>query len=440
MPPFNAIPRQFGLARGAALMHALAVLIPLLALSQPAIARIYYVSPAGSNSSSGTSSASAWRSINYAMRAGSPVRAGDEVRILSGTYRENVDINKSGEPALPITIKGMGNVVIKDPSPWSGRHQGVVDVVRVRHIVIDNIAIERSYFFGFMIRGSHDITIQNSRTFKTGASGIIATNDKRTGTKSSQIQLLNNIIERPCYLFNKPGQGGQEGISLLSVDGFEVAFNKVIDSGKEGIDAKVSSRNGRIHHNTVSGANRVGIYVDGLGGSARNIRVDNNLSYRNGHGFAVSNEGGNGHTQDITIENNIAYLNRGRGIQITHWGPGPRHFIDNVRIVNNTVAKNGSIGISVTNPDASNILIRNNIAYANKARKQISITAGTAIVVDHNLERDPKFRDLSLNDFYPQWNSPAIDAGSNRSAPGSDFNSRPRPQGSSHDIGAYEVR
>lgn len=411
-----------------------------LVLSQSVLARVYYVSPNGNNKAAGTTSNTAWRNINHALSEQSSVRGGDQVIILPGTYVENVDIKKWGAPSLPIVIKGQGHVVIKDPSPRSGSGEGVVDVLNARHLVIENVTVQNAYFYGVLIRGSHDVVLRNVRTSWTGASGIIATLDRRTGTRSSKIKILKSAVEKACHLFNKTGQGGQEAISIVSVDDFEVAYTQVIGGGKEGIDAKVWSRNGTIHHNTVFGQKRAGIYVDGLGGFARDITVYNNLVYRNGHGIVVSNEGGGGRTENIKVFNNVVYQNTGRGIHVARWGRGPHHPINNVQIVNNTVAKNGALGIGVENQEASNILVRNNIAFGNSQRKQIEFKAGTKIVADHNITTDPRFRNPAYNDFFLRSDSPAINAGARSAAPSLDFNARARSLGGNPDIGAYEVR
>lgn len=411
-----------------------------LVLSQTALARIYYVSPHGSNNGSGTSMTSAWRSISHALGDRSPVRGGDHVVILAGTYVENVDIKKTGAPALPVTLQGQGNVVIKDPSPHSGAGEGVLNVLNARHLVIENIAIQNAYFYGVLIRGSHDVVLRNVRTEKSGASGIIATVDRRTRTRSSNIKILNSSVDKACSTFSRTGQGGQEAISIVSVDGFEVAYNQVTGGKKEGIDAKVWSRNGSIHHNTVVGQKRAGIYIDGLGGHARDISVYSNLVYKNGHGIVVSNEGGGGHTENIKVFNNVVYQNASRGIHVARWGRGSRHPINNVYIVNNTVSKNGGLGIGVDNAEAINIVVRNNISFGNRQRKQIDFAAGRNIIADHNVTSDPHFRNPHYNDFSLRSDSRAIDAGAASAAPTLDFGARRRPLGANPDIGAFEVR
>lgn len=413
-----------------------ALLLALIA--SPAWARVYYVSTNGDNRSSGTSLNDAWRSINYAMSSSSPVGPGDVVQVAAGSYREDIDIKISGTSSAPITLRGADGVVILDPTPSSGKSEAVMDIIGARNIVVEKITVKDAYFFGIAVRGSENVVLRQVRTINTGGSGILATKDHRTGAISRNVKILNSEVAQSCNTFSQRGQGGQEAISVVSVDGFEVAYTKVYGGKKEGITAKVSSRNGSIHHNTVYGQRKVGFYVDGIGGSLSNVQVHNNLSYNNEHGIVVVNEG-KGHTENVAIYNNVIHSNRGRGIGVAAWGVGPDHDINDVRIINNTVAKNGTIGILIDNPEASNIVVRNNVSYMNRFAAQIKVVSGR-VVVERNVVTNPGFRNAAANDFSLVTSSPAVDAGMTHSAPRNDFLNRARPQGAGPDVGAFEVR
>lgn len=411
----------------------------LLALvASPVWARVYYVNPNGDNRSSGTSQSDAWRTINYAMSSASPVGPGDVVQVAAGTYREDIDISISGTSSAPITLKGADGVVILDPTPTSGQSEAVVDIIGAKNIVVENITVKNAYFFGIAVRGSENVVLRRVRTLESGGSGILATKNHRTGAISRNVKILNSEVADSCNTFYSQGQGGQEAISIVSVDGFEVANTKVHGGMKEGITAKVSARNGKIHHNTVYGQRRVGLYVGALGGTTSNVEVYNNLSFNNEHGIVVVNEG-KGHTENVSVHNNVAHSNRGRGIGVAAWGVGPDHDINDVRIINNTVAKNGTIGILIDNPEATNIVVRNNVSYMNRFAAQIKVVAGR-VVVERNIVTNPGFRNASANDFSIVSGSVAVDAGIASSAPRTDFLNRARPQGYGPDAGAYEVR
>ena len=145
--------------------------------------------------------------------------------------------------------------------------------------------------------------------------------------------------------------------------------------------------------------------------------------------------------EKINIFNNIVYLNDYCGIQLGSWStPGfsGSHPVRHIKIINNTFYKNGEFAVIVDNPDAVDIVIRNNICSENGepiAIEQIK-RGGT---VNHNLViGDPLFINTDLYDFHLQRFSPAIDRGSSVDAPEEDFDGKIRADGSGFDIGAFE--
>jgi hypothetical protein len=173
------------------------------------------------------------------------------------------------------------------------------------------------------------------------------------------------------------------------------------------------------------------------GGTLENVRIYNNIAYNNRYvGMSVSANGLSGPMQDITIVNNTFYSNG------TDWGGG----------------------ILVENPNAQNVVIRNNVASQNLSF-QIADEAGLStadLTVDHNLidgyrdyvgelrgsdfvEEDPLFVNAAGRNFHLRENSPAIDAGSAVDAPDDDLDGRARPLDGDDDglaffdIGAYEM-
>jgi hypothetical protein len=142
----------------------------------------------------------------------------------------------------------------------------------------------------------------------------------------------------------------------------------------------------------------------------------------------------------IKVYNNIVYGHARDGIDLF------LHFADsganmrNITIMNNTTYGNGyepghgGGGISVTYPTATNVIVRNNIAYGNMDF-QLRSDAG---VVDHNLTTDPHFVNEAARDFHLKSTSPALDTGASVSVPTTDFDGKTRPIGAAFDIGAYE--
>jgi hypothetical protein len=146
------------------------------------------------------------------------------------------------------------------------------------------------------------------------------------------------------------------------------------------------------------------------------------------------------YVRDIYIYNNLVYSN-GASPTASEYSPGINisQYVANARVWNNTVYNNRWYGILVQRGSSppTNTIIQNNISYGNGTGNYHD--AGSGTIADHNLFTDPMFVNASALDFNLLMNSPAVDAGIPLSAIKMDFRKIPRPQGVTHDIGAYEV-
>ncbi len=244
--------------------------------------------------------------------------------------------------------------------------------------------------------------------------------------------------------------------------------------GGEGICPKDGSSNGKIFNNHVHDLNdRLGIYIDAWDKHTFNIEVFRNRVHDivGADGFTLASEQG-GLLENIRVYNNIAYRNGCSGISVSVGNEDPNvtsHPLRDIYVINNTLYSNGSDacfgatwggGISVDNPDIENVVIRNNICSQNMLF-QIEIEGNVpaaSLTIDHNLidgfrdelagetrgddhvEGNPLFVDAPGSDFRLQQSSPAIDKGSSTEAPDDDFDGNLRPQGEGIDIGAFESR
>ncbi len=426
----------------------------LLGAVSPATADTFYVAPGGLDTNPGTES-QPWRTI---QKAADTMVAGDTVYVMAGTYSERVVPQASGNAGSLITYAAYpGHVVTIDgtgvalPAGWGG----LFEISGRSHIEISGFRVRDAgpddNHTGILVEDSSHVTIENNSTYNTASSGIGVWD-------SDHVTISGNEIELAC------NDGEQECLTVAGTDVFEVRNNWVHDGGPgsrggEGIDVKDGSSNGKVYGNHVETLNRLGIYVDAWDKHTYNIEVYKNTVHDCGaDGLAVASEAG-GLLENVRIYNNVVYHNRWLGLAVAGWGePVPSHPMQDIIVVNNTFHDNGWTdwggGISIDNPDAAGVVLRNNLLSQNLSF-QIMVEAGVpAPAADHNLidgfrgepgeirgtdyvEGDPAF--AGPPDYHLTAGSPAVDNGSATAAPADDFDGVPRPQGAGYDIGAFEL-
>jgi hypothetical protein len=273
-------------------------------------------------------------------------------------------------------------------------------------------------------------------------------------------------VERACTDI------GQECLTVASTDVFEIKNNEVFDCQEEDIDVKDNASNGQVYNNHVHHVGAIGIYIDAWDRHTHDIAVFQNRIHHVSeyNGIALASEMG-GLLENIAIYNNVVYQNHYVGLDVSvndSGSPDGTHPMHNLTIVNNTFYDNGRDawggGILVDNPDAENVVIRNNICSQNDYF-QILVNPAVptqTLTVDHNLidgyqgtegeiygdayvEGDPLFANPTGANFHLREGSPVIDKGSPTDAPTEDFDGRSRPLDgdddgtADYDIGAYET-
>ena len=458
------------------------------------LAALYYVAAdSGSDDNPGTE-ASPWATV---QKAAATLTAGDTVYIKNGTYALNIHpstkyfepLNSGNATAGYITFAASpghtpvldgGNAVLPVGGLITIRNK---EYIRISGLTVQNVD-DNAEGIGIYVENSRHIIIEKNHVLHTDSSGIQVFSKSGIsfpGEPSADILIDGNEVE-------DTNRGGpNEMITVAGVDGFTVRNNRVHnrtvgDSGGEGIDIKQGSKNGSVYHNEVwdLNTNRPGIYIDAWDQLTENIDVHSNHVHDiDTNGLYIGSERG-GLLRNIRIFNNLIHDNYRSGITLadenSYSGTEP---LENITIVNNTLARNGVSlnwygGVYIENKNINGLSIRNNIVRQNGGWQISDLPAGTAeAVVSDNLlggdlgtededriadsadkEADPLFADADNNDFRLQSASPAIDGGADTALPDDrfdqdadgdtaepvpfDYAGNPRKSGIRTDQGAYE--
>jgi hypothetical protein len=460
----------------------LSILLALLLINiHPSFATDYYVSTTGNDMNNGTSLATAFRTINYAVNYASLV-GGDVINIKGGTYIERVIMTKSGTSANSrITIKNYNNeVVTLDGASLTWDYVDGVDglfEIRSRYVTLDGIrvinVVAHANSAGILVRGPSTsfVTVIRCTTVNTRTSGI-AIWGRTFGADYSgatDIRIEANDISGAV------NDGYHEHLTISQgVDRFEICWNKVHDQTLEpkdinlpiGIDAKINVRNGKIYGNEVYKLYKSnGIYVDGWDAEAYNIDIYNNIIHNvDNTGIPIGAEEG-GTARDIKVYNNLIYNTGANGLSVN----GSNNTINNnansvydISFYNNTVYGCSYYAAHVQNVNATpNIVFKNNIFSQNVWSNAITVYSTNAnnVTVENNITNGaqnawitgmqiklgtnnnnniPNFAFIGGNNFRLAPNSPAINAATNTLVPTFDLDFVARPNGGAYDIGAYE--
>jgi Right handed beta helix region/Protein of unknown function (DUF1565) len=351
-------------------------------------AKTYFVSTTGSDSNSGTET----RPFRTLKKGVSVLTPGAVLYVMSGTYREALihTIPSGTSWDRPVTVAAYpGHTVTLKPDP------GVVAVLRFvgpqAFIIVD----------GFIIDGQN------------------ATYDAIKITGSARSGMAHHIRIVRCEVKNAPRQG-----LLVTSDSNELIALKVHNNGASQWDHGfyISGSHNLIEASEVYRNAGAGIHVYRSKGGAHYNVARNNMVYANAaSGIILAS--GTGHQ----AYNNLVWENT-TGLRIDYGA------VD-VEVYNNTTYSNKvgiHIGASSTRAD-----VRNNINYRNGTAL---VDKGSQTSESHNMSDDPGFIDPSRLDFRLSPDSSAIDSGALLTSVDHDHSYTQRPQGVSHDIGAFEFK
>lgn len=381
----------------------------------------YYVSTTGSDSSSGTSPCSAWKTISHATKT--VTAAGSTVFIEQGTYNEAVVFLHSGNAGAPITFTNYmdGKVIIDGTglSPSSGGPKGAsgllqlsnVGFITVKGLEVCNVSSKSDFVAGISVEGKctqvsllnnsiHDVSSNKGGGHGIGCYG-----------SSSPVSITGLTISGNTLYNLQLGQS-ESVVVNGNVDGFSITGNDIHDTNNIGIDAigyegtapaeYDYARNGVISGNTlynVSVENNPtypkndysadGIYCDG----ASNVVIERNLCHNCDIGIEIASEHHGRTTSNVIIRNNLVYSCNGAGISLGGYDNSVGS-TSGCHIVNNTTFHNDTIGsgsgeLMIQYFPASGItsnVVENNIFCAGKQALFMSNPfSKPEVTLNHNL-------------------------------------------------------
>ena len=392
-----------------------------------------YVSTTGNNNNSGNSWAQAWQTLHYGA---THLNAGDTLWIADGNY-VGFDMRTTGTAANPIVFIAFGsNATINTHNP----------------VTMDGINVENADYIEI--------------------NGIRAINQPRNGIR---LVFANHCIVRNTYCDNNLKRGIFTGFT----DDLLLEYNECLNSIDEhGIYVSNSSdrsiiRFNSCHHNHGGGIQINADASQGGDGISTDPEIYGNILYENGlgGGAAINLDG----AQGAFIYNNLLYENHASGIALFQQDAAQPSI--NAVIVHNTIinasnarwcilAVNGSSGAQVFN----NIIINQhpwkgsialdpdavpgfNSDYNILVNSLSKVGDGTSVTLStwqsygydaHSFLAAPLaaiFIAPGSADYHLLDNSQAVNAGNGATAFGvnEDIEGTTRPQGSEHDMGAYEA-
>jgi hypothetical protein len=431
-----------------------AAIIPILGLSFSAQAATYYVSEAsGDDTNVGTSREAPLRTV---AKAHEKAVVGDTVRVLKGIYDTRVYIRRSGAPGNPIVYEAEPGVVcvgftvqasyvrivgfeitrtVNDWADGAGIH-----VVGKYNEILSNY-IHDVTRVGIQVHSSNadspDVSnciIRGNRIVKAGLAGIEILGRNHLVESND----ISHTLQYPKTWTNPPSWADADGIHFFG-SGHIIRKNRIYDitfADPENINPHIDCfQTYGPAYNIIFEQNYCNIQADGMQGYMveeinapvndlviRNsvIRAFRPLNIENCENTIIEN---NTFKSELTYTGGSAY-----GIEL--------HASPNSKVINNLfydIGRHSYRYLYIDSASTTGTQVDYNCHYISDGRPP----AGSPR--SHDLwQVDPKVVNASGNDFHLEANSALIDKGVLLTDVKADFDGVTRPQGSTHDIGAFE--
>jgi hypothetical protein len=230
------------------------------------LAATFYVAPNGNDNNRGTE-AKPFHTITHGV---SVLKAGDELLVRGGTYREAVRVvDTHGTAAAPIRIRAYPNErPIIDGAGTTAN--GLVIFTLSSWIRFDGFEVRNGPKSGILLYDVQEIKVRGNDVHDHFRFGIHVVSDsrKKRGTTRNVVIESNKVHHNVLQNANGRARQWMQGIGTFRAESVEIIDNDVYENFGEGIDAVVSDRV-TIARNTVWDNFSANIYLD----NATNTRV-----------------------------------------------------------------------------------------------------------------------------------------------------------------------
>lgn len=337
----------------------------------------------------------------------------DTVFVFSGTYNENLYINKPidliGENKYTTIIIGLGggsvivavakSVIIKGFTIKNSNDDFEGILIWDNNVsILDNV-IRDNYYGVYITNWGDHTTISNNIITQNNCTGIIADNSNNCTISKNTIDsniggglivynnlpaMSNNIISD-----NVISNNGKNG-TRIDCSNYNFIKNNTIISNEDNGMYIFDSHNNIIVNNNISSNSKCGIYVVWF--SSNNL-ISNNKISKNQYGIAIYQSSNNN-----TISSNVIDSNDYDGIYISVYYAG--HTINDNIIFRNDICYNNRNGIYLNESSSNNIISENNISENGETGVFIhSYTNKNNKVYHNNFLNNQEYNAYTFNNF-----------------------------------------
>ena len=189
-----------------------------------AAGNVYYVSPTGSDTNPGTSSAP----FKTFAKANSLLTAGGTLNIYAGIYNQQLKISKSGTSSAWITVKPVSGTVVIDMK--NAATSGVS--VNASYVTVSGLEVKNSGDVCINLTGSN-LTVDGLTVHECSNHGIQANN-------SSTVKILNSRVYHAALsnTSRSISSGWPSGIKVRVSDNVLIEGNTVYNNYGEGLGTR----------------------------------------------------------------------------------------------------------------------------------------------------------------------------------------------------------